>query len=101
MKGIKQINNYRLTRLIGKGATAKVYEAVNKKNKNVVAVKEIEASKLNDARIMENFKRELRLLSKFKNKNIIKILDLQKTKHNIYLILEFCNGGNLFEYKIW
>ena len=101
MKGIKQINNYRLTRLIGKGATAKVYEAVNEKNKNVVAVKEIEASKLNDARIMENFKRELRLLSKFKNKNIIKILDLQKTKHNIYLILEFCNGGNLFEYKIW
>ena len=101
MKGIKQINNYRLTRLIGKGATAKVYEAVNEKNKNVVAVKEIDASKLNDARIMENFKRELRLLSKFKNKNIIKILDLQKTKHNIYLILEFCNGGNLFEYKIW
>ena len=45
MKGIKQINNYRLTRLIGKGATAKVYEAVNEKNKNVVAVKEIEASK--------------------------------------------------------
>ena len=101
MKGIKQINNYRLTRLIGKGATAKVYEAVNEKNKNVVAVKEIEATKLNDARIMENFKRELRLLSKFKNNNIIKILDLQKTKHNIYLILEFCNGGNLFEYKIW
>ena len=101
MKGIKQINNYRLTRLIGKGATAKVYEAVNEKNKNVVAVKEIEATKLNDARTMENFKRELRLLSKFKNNNIIKILDLQKTKHNIYLILEFCNGGNLFEYKIW
>ena len=101
MRGIKQINNYRLTRLIGKGATAKVYEAVNEKNKNVVAVKEIEASRLNEPRIMENFKRELRLLSKFKNKNIIKIIDLQKTKHNIYLILEYCNGGNLFEYKIW
>jgi serine/threonine protein kinase len=101
MKGIKQINNYRLTRLIGKGATAKVYEAIDDKTKNVVAVKEIEASKLNDPRIMENFKRELRLLSKFKNSNIIKILDLQKTRHNLYLILEYCNGGNLFEYKTW
>jgi len=33
--------------------------------------------------------------------NIIKITGVEKTVNNIYLILEYCNGGNLYEYSYY
>ena len=99
MKGLKQINNYRLTRQIGKGATAIVYEGINDKNNSVVAVKAISTSKFQDKRTSEYFRRELKLLHQLNHENIIKILGIEKTSHNLYIILEYCNGGNLLEYK--
>lgn len=101
MKGIKQIKNYRLTKEIGRGATAKVYEAVDDKTNQVVAAKAIPAEKLKDKRSIENFKRELSVLKKLNHPNIIKIVGLEKTPHNIYVMLEYCNGGNLLEYKCY
>ena len=101
MKGLKQINNYRLTRQIGKGATAIVYEGINDKNNHVVAVKAISTSKFQDKRTSEYFRRELKLLHQLNHQNIIKILGVEKTAHNLYIILEYCNGGNLLEYKLY
>jgi serine/threonine protein kinase len=99
MKGLKQIKNYRLTREIGKGATATVYEAVDDTTNKIFAVKSIASSKLQDKRVMENFKRELKLLHGLNHPNIIKVKGVEKTVNNIYLILEYCNGGNLYEYS--
>ena len=101
MKGIKQIKNYRLTKEIGRGATAKVYEAIDERTNKVVAVKTISTEKLKEKRSIENFKRELAVLKKLNHENIIKIEGVEKTSHNIYVVLEYCNGGNLFEYKCY
>tara|TARA_B110000503_G_C6781525_1_gene263471 strand:+ start:218 stop:382 length:165 start_codon:yes stop_codon:yes gene_type:complete len=32
------------------------------------------------------------------NENIIKLYDLKKTANNFYLILEYCNEGDMSEY---
>ena len=32
------------------------------------------------------------------NENIIKLSDIKKTSNNFYLILEYCNEGDLSEY---
>lgn len=101
MKGIKQIKKYRLIREIGKGATGIVYEAVNDETNKLVAVKAIPSAKLMEKRVMENFKRELKLLHGLNHGNIIKITGVEKTVNNIYLILEYCNGGNLYEYSYY
>ena len=98
MKGIKQIKHYRLTREIGKGTTGNVYEAIDEKTNKLLAVKSILSAKLKDKRVMENFKRELKLLHGLNHNNIVKIAGVEKTVNNIYLILEYCNGGNLYEY---
>lgn len=98
MKGIKQIKNYRLIKEMGRGATAIVYEAVDDNNNQLVAVKAIPSQKLRDPRVMENFKRELRLLHGLNHKNIVKIKGVEKTVNNIYFILEYCNGGNLLDF---
>ena len=99
MKGIKQINNYKFISEIGKGTASKVYLAINEKNNELLAIKQISMEKITDKNSMENFIRELKILNSFNNENIIKILGIEKTKNNIYLLLEYCNGGNLLEYK--
>ena len=98
MKGIKQVKNYRLLKEIGKGTTGTVYEAVDDSNGKKYAIKSIPSAKLENKRILENFKRELKLLYGLNHNNIIKIAGIEKTVNNTYLALEFCNGGNLYEY---
>lgn len=101
MKGVKQINNYVLVKEIGKGSTGTVYEAFNTLNRKKVAVKSISSKKLENKRLYDNFKRELQLLQRLNHENIIKIVGLEKTVNNTYLILEYCNGGSLFEYLLY
>lgn len=44
---------------------------------------------------MEN---EIKVLKQCKNQNIIKLYDIKKTVNNYYLIMEYCNEGDLSEY---
>lgn len=99
MKGIKQIKNYRLVKEIGKGTSGTVYEAVDDKTTIKYAIKAIPSSRLTDKQTLENFKREIKLLNAMNHDNIIKIHNVEKTANNVYLVLEHCNGGNLYEYS--
>ena len=101
MKGIKQVKNYRLLREIGKGLTGTVYEAVDDSNGKKFAIKSIPSSKLENKRILENFKKELKLIHSLNHNNILKIIGLEKTVNNTYLVLEYCNGGNLNDYLMF
>jgi len=42
--------------------------------------------------------KEINVLKKMNHPNIIKFIDAKKTENNIYLIMEFCNGGSLEEF---
>jgi len=103
MKGIKKIKNYRLIREIGKGAVGIVYEAVDDVNNKKFAVKSMATDKLKgnqeyEKNMINSFKQELKILRNLDHHNIIKIFGVEKTNNNIYLILEYANGGNLYEY---
>jgi serine/threonine-protein kinase ULK/ATG1 len=45
--------------------------------------------------LLEN---EIQVLKSCKNNNIVRLIDIKKTANNIYLILEFCNEGDLLAY---
>ncbi len=92
---IIKIGNYILKQVpIGKGNFGKVYLALDEK-KTFYAAKSIENLKLKNPSIKEKFIREIRLTYKLKHKNIIKLHDIIKTKSNIYLFLEYCDGETL------
>lgn len=38
---------------------------------------------------------EIQTLSKIKNPNIIRFIEMLRTSHNVYLIYDYCNGGTL------
>ena len=98
-KFFKQVNNYRLLDKIGEGASATVYVGIDDRKDEVVAVKTIAIEKLKENHVAESLQRELSILHKLKHNNIIKIKGYEKTAHNRYIILEYCNGGNLGDYK--
>ena len=98
-KSIKQVTNYYLIEEIGRGASAIVYLSVDDKKDELVAIKTIPVENLKKDNGLINLKRELQILHKLKHDNIVKIKDFQSTKRNNYVVMEYCNGGNLDQYK--
>lgn len=50
---------------------------------------------LEDEYTRNAFEQEIRIMMKLKSENIIKILDVNETKSNFYVILEIANQGTL------
>jgi serine/threonine protein kinase len=44
---------------------------------------------------MNNLKNEINIMSKINSPNLVKLHDCQRTENNFYLIMEYCNGGDL------
>lgn len=98
MKAIKKIKEYYLLNEIGRGTFGKVYEAISEKTDKIYAIKAISADLYSDESVMDQLKKELKLLYSIDHKNIIRIIGVEKTINNIYLILEHCNGGSLLDF---
>jgi serine/threonine protein kinase len=105
MQNMKRIGKYELVKIIGRGSYAEVWEAKDIETYKIYAVKKINSSLLSDQKRRENIKREINLLNslqnsgkKEENKNINRIVDLLMTEKSAYIVLEYCNGGDLYQY---
>ena len=74
-----------------------VYLAIDTKRNILTAIKSIPKKKMNED-TQKNFRRELQNLHNLKHPNIIQILDYLNNKTTNYIVLEYCNGGNLRDY---
>ena len=93
----KQIDEYVLENLLGEGSFGSVYKTTKINSNEVYATKVIPKRLLNQGRSYEFFKREVEILKKIDHKNINKLYSEKETNNNHYLILEYCNGGDLFK----
>ena len=89
-------NYYDVICQIGKGANAKVFEVQNKKTKDIRACKALSKSKIKDSDL-QRYRREIEILMKTDHPNIIKLYEVFETNKYLYLIMEKCNGGELFD----
>jgi serine/threonine protein kinase len=95
MKGVFA-GKYILRKLIGEGASGKVYAASMVSSQEEVAVKILDPSLARDPRFIERFKREAETLKKFNHPGAPKLLDFgvgDSGEH--YLVMEFSRGRNL------
>merc|ERR1712050_397790 len=95
---VKKIDQYILETVIGSGQYGSVFQGYHQFTKHPVAIKTINRDLLTDPKMFELLENEIKVLKRCDNSNIVKLYDLNKTKNNIYLILEFCNQGNLSDY---
>ena len=94
----KEENNYKKIGVLHKGANdSSVYLAIDSKKNILTAIKSIPKNKM-DQESQKNFRRELQNLHNLKHPNIIHILDYLNNQSYNYIVLEYCNGGNLREY---
>ncbi|KAM3130642.1 hypothetical protein pb186bvf_017234 [Paramecium bursaria] len=85
---------YEITsQLIGQGAFSQVFLAIRKIDNQKVAVK---ISNRN-SQISQQEKNVLKSLKSISHRNVIKILDIFESGSVLFIFLEYCTGGSLFE----
>ena len=90
-RGLRDI--YENTKKLGKGSFGKVFQVRNKTTNKLYACKKI--SKLNCSN--PTFKKEIEILMRMDHPNIIKLYEVFESDNSIYLIMEECFGGELFD----
>ena len=90
----KLAEKYLKIKELGSGSYSKVFRVESKTNKQVYACKQIQKEKITN---FQNFKNEINILSKVDQPNIIKLYEIFEDKRYIYLIMEECTGGELFD----
>jgi serine/threonine protein kinase len=64
-----------------------------------VAAKAIEIKRISDCdKMLQLIKREISILQKVNSMYIVRLLDVARTTHNLYMFLEYCADGDLKEY---
>ena len=73
--------------------------AKHMKTKEIVAIKCISMTKFSEIPKLEELTRnEISILSSIRNPNVIQFKEMLRTTNNMYMVYEFCNGGNLEEH---
>lgn len=96
----KKIENYvwNWKSHLGTGAFGKVYLGKDKKSSKPVAIKIIEIHNNQDEYFTKSLMNEIEIMKELKSPNIVSLCDVFFTKNNVYIIAEFCNGGDLRGY---
>ncbi|GJE90970.1 Pkinase-domain-containing protein [Phanerochaete sordida] len=105
----KMIGLWKIGRTIGKGSSGRVRVARHSKTGQYAAVKIVSKSVLNSRlslkhmdeearRIMHGIEREIVIMKLIEHPNIMRLYDVWETSTELYLILEYVEGGELFDY---
>jgi len=83
-------------RVIGEGAHAKVMQVKEKNNGRMLAMKVLNKRKVVDMGQVDNIMIERRVLEQINHPFFVNLHYAFQTKDKLYLVLDFCNGGELF-----
>ncbi|HEY7355528.1 MAG TPA: serine/threonine-protein kinase, partial [Ktedonobacterales bacterium] len=90
----QQFGNYRLTRLLGRGAFAEVYLAVQVYLGTQAAIKVLHAQLAGEAEI-EKFRLEARTIATLAHPHIVRLLDFGAQDSTPYLLMDYASNGSL------
>jgi calcium-dependent protein kinase len=79
---------------IGEGSYGSVSKGLHKSTGVTRAIKTIAKAKMKH---VERFQREIAIMKIMDHPNIIKLFETFEDHHNIYLAMELCSGGELFD----
>jgi serine/threonine protein kinase len=89
------IGKYKITRLIGEGGMAHVYEAEHEMLGTKVAIKVLKPMLSANVQIKERFKNEAKLMANLDHPNITKVIDFDEQPQQLSIIMEFLDGEDL------
>ena len=90
------VDNLTLEKCLGKGAFGEVYLTSRKgDDKKKYATKKIDREEVEKGEGIKYLKNEIIILQYLRHPNIVRFEEVKKTKKHYYIVMEFCNGGEL------
>lgn len=65
-----------------------------------MAIKILEKSKIAEVSDIERVSREIHILKQIRHPNIIQLYEIIETKKYLFLVMEYCPNGELFDYIV-
>ena len=94
------IGDYIVKHTIGKGTFSRVKLGINKYTGEKVAIKILDKLKIVEKEDLERIIREMRMLSELDNEHVIKVYQIYEDDNHYLIIMEYCEGGELFNYIV-
>jgi serine/threonine-protein kinase ULK/ATG1 len=93
---MKKVGKYMLVSQLGQGQFGTVYKATHQETGQVFAVKTVKKNKVNsNNKLRMLFDTEMAVMSKLEHPNLLHLFEYLETANNYYLVLNFCNNGDL------
>ena len=90
-----KLENYSLENCIGKGMLTEVYLTSKKDDPKKYVTKMWKREDIDNSEYKMYLNNSIIILKNLNHSNIIKIQDIKKSKKHYFVMLEFCNGGDL------
>uniref|UniRef100_A0A8D0BP85 non-specific serine/threonine protein kinase n=1 Tax=Salvator merianae TaxID=96440 RepID=A0A8D0BP85_SALMN len=90
------MDEYEIIKMIGEGSFGKVFLAKGKEGNQLCVIKEINLTKM-PKQEKESSQKEVTLLARMKHPNIVAFYTSFQEKNNLYIIMEYCDGGDLMK----
>uniref|UniRef100_A0A672GWG9 non-specific serine/threonine protein kinase n=1 Tax=Salarias fasciatus TaxID=181472 RepID=A0A672GWG9_SALFA len=89
------VQDWDVVQTLGEGAYGEVRLLVNRQTEEAVALKVIDTSQAKDCN--ENVRKEVCIHKMLSHPNIVRFFGHRKEGPTVYLFLEYCSGGELFD----
>ncbi|KAK6590330.1 hypothetical protein RS030_162538 [Cryptosporidium xiaoi] len=93
-----KIGNYRIGQTLGIGSFGKVKLGIHEPTERKVAVKIMNKEKMKSLNMYDKSKKEIGILKSIIHPHIIRLYEVLDTPTDIYMIMEYVKGGELFDY---
>ena len=94
------IGDFKIGRKIGQGTFSKVCQGVHIPTGEKVAIKILPKNQIKEKSDKIRIEKEISLQKKLHHQNIIQQYSILDTESSIYIITEYCSGGELFDYIV-
>ena len=100
MKNNDFLSDYEIKETIGKGTFSVVKLGINKTTNEKVAIKILKKKKMQRNKDKLRLEREINILKKLHHINVIKIHKISEELDHYYIVMEYCENGELFNYIV-
>ena len=94
---LQTLGPYELHKVIGRGGMGTVYQAVDTRSGDIVAVKALAPVYSFDEHFRKRFESEIDTLTKLDHPNIVRILSFGQEDGNLFFAMELVEGSSLFQ----
>jgi len=93
----QRLFEFEITRKIGQGGFAIVYEAHDRLLERRVAIKQLLVERVKNEKTVKRFVQEARIAAALEHPNVITIYGMRIVDEQIYMIMEYLAGGSLLD----